>query len=514
MGGLGEKLRSWDRTTDRIDAQGPAMDGPFALRADGTPLQLGMTKDAKTGLFCLQLWDAAKQTAKVFELPDGRATLRPTPSRPRGPTSARWWNQPRASENSLSGRQRRAGSCPGSIIKPSIWLSRPMRGWSSPGMRPGQLRLWRCPRLPRWPRSGRGPRPSGASPSAGLPAVPPRRPRRRWLLAVGDAGGTVTVWDLEKQVPMNYCRGSHYDVYAVAFSPDGTTLASAGRGQAKLWDVATGRLLLNLSPRNVMTALAFSPDGMRLAVGSQAAFSEPGGVDVYELEEGVAFEPSVDCGAGPEDDLLPRRTAHRRAFTGLASCDLGSSFRPASSHSGCAPGPSRRQLRPGLQPRRSALRLLGRPSGEAMGHRNGQGAGGLAAPRGLAGHARLPRAGSAPACSAWKRQDGEAPPNSSTSPVDHPRVMRLRNLLGDRPTEPLRTITDFNRFVHHSAATPDGKYFVVEGVGGLKGDTRSVNAYDGLTGAKLWTFPSRKRLDTSVMVPVRPDGEDPEPPRR
>ena len=30
----------------------------------------------------------------------------------------------------------------------------------------------------------------------------------RWLLAAGDAGGTVTIWDLKKQVPINFCRGS------------------------------------------------------------------------------------------------------------------------------------------------------------------------------------------------------------------------------------------------------------------------------------------------------------------
>ena len=34
-----------------------------------------------------------------------------------------------------------------------------------------------------------------------------------------------------------------------AFSPDGTTLASAGRMEAKLWDVPTGKLLLNLPHR-------------------------------------------------------------------------------------------------------------------------------------------------------------------------------------------------------------------------------------------------------------------------
>ena len=53
-------------------------------------------------------------------------------------------------------------------------------------------------------------------------------------------------------------------------------------------------------------------------------------------------------------------------------------------------------------------------------------------------------------------RDVKSLPDSSTSPADHPRVIRLRNLLGDQPTEPIRVITDFNRHVHHTAATPMG----------------------------------------------------------
>ena len=85
--------------------------------------------------------------------------------------------------------------------------------------------------------------------------------------------------------------------------------------------------------------------------------------------------------------------------------------------------------------------------------------------------------------------------------------MRLRDLLSDPPTEPLRVITDFNWDVHHTAATPDGKYFVVEGVGGPKGDTRSVNAYDAPTGAKLWSFPSRKKPDNPAWFRFDPTGK-------
>ena len=85
--------------------------------------------------------------------------------------------------------------------------------------------------------------------------------------------------------------------------------------------------------------------------------------------------------------------------------------------------------------------------------------------------------------------------------------MRLRNLLGDRPTEPIRVITDFNRFVHHTAATPDGKYFVVEGVGGPEGGTRSVNAYEASSGLRLWSFPSRMPLEAGAWFVFDPTGK-------
>jgi serine/threonine protein kinase/WD40 repeat protein len=108
----------------------------------------------------------------------------------------------------------------------------------------------------------------------------------RWLLAVGDDAGSVTIFEARTGAFRSQCLGSEYTINSVEFSPDGMLLGSAGRRRARLWDAHTGRLLMNVIPRNIMRRIVFSPDGHHVAVGGVPGFGEKYGADVVEIENG------------------------------------------------------------------------------------------------------------------------------------------------------------------------------------------------------------------------------------
>lgn len=91
------------------------------------------------------------------------------------------------------------------------------------------------------------------------------------LLAVACADGMVTVWDVKAAVPRGRLFVSEDLAFAVAFSPDGKTLAASGGydGRVRLFDTGTwraGRTFVGHG--ETVDALAFSPDGKWLATGS------------------------------------------------------------------------------------------------------------------------------------------------------------------------------------------------------------------------------------------------------
>jgi len=68
---------------------------------------------------------------------------------------------------------------------------------------------------------------------------------------------------------LDVLEGHQGMVTSLAFSPDGNILASSGYDSfVKFWDVTTGALLGQVSITDTPNSLAFSPDGMKLAVAA------------------------------------------------------------------------------------------------------------------------------------------------------------------------------------------------------------------------------------------------------
>ena len=88
-------------------------------------------------------------------------------------------------------------------------------------------------------------------------------------LATGGFDNTVKLWDAATGVEVRTLYGHRSFVRGVAFSPDGTLLASVSEGKdVRLWEVATGRELLTFHGHTAfLQAVAFHPDGRRIASG-------------------------------------------------------------------------------------------------------------------------------------------------------------------------------------------------------------------------------------------------------
>jgi WD40 repeat protein/serine/threonine protein kinase len=82
----------------------------------------------------------------------------------------------------------------------------------------------------------------------------------------------IHVWDLDAGAEVQVLRGHASYIRALAFSPDGKRLASGSmypENSARLWDVTTGKEINVLhGHQNEVVSVGFSPDGTRLASAS------------------------------------------------------------------------------------------------------------------------------------------------------------------------------------------------------------------------------------------------------
>lgn len=127
------------------------------------------------------------------------------------------------------------------------------------------------------------------------------------LLALESSDGEIKLWDVSSRKSVASIDVPHEQdeddagsgVSSLAFSPDGSLLATGGRWDAlvKLWDIASREPVATFSSQNTTTSLAFSPDGKLLA-----AYGQTGTVMLWD----VANKKRVEI------DAHEQRFAHGR----------------------------------------------------------------------------------------------------------------------------------------------------------------------------------------------------------
>ena len=81
--------------------------------------------------------------------------------------------------------------------------------------------------------------------------------------------GTAKLWDSDGKL-LRELPGHEYSVRALAFSPDGTRLATGGGdGKVVVWDAGSGARLQTLATDYGVRALSFSSDGTRIVSGHE-----------------------------------------------------------------------------------------------------------------------------------------------------------------------------------------------------------------------------------------------------
>jgi WD40 repeat protein len=322
-------------------------------------------------------------------------------------------------------------------------------------------------------------------------------PDHGWLLAAGDSGGNVTIWEVPAQRLRTRCPGAYYDRNALAFSPDGTLLASAGRGPFTLWDTAIGKLVFSAARGDALAGVSFSPDGMLVGACCRQMF-EHARLGAWKLEQrrgvgtlrglgqrvakvclstdgrfaaAVAFDWQVGIWSLPDHQLLHVFNMPPGLFT---ADNAGLAFSPDDSLFAFMSGTN--------------AMLFDRASGTLV--RNWRLPPGYVDELAFHGSGHL---------FAFHFESVDV----SATTFSRPAIARVRDLFSQQTEASVVERPEFNWQVHGAKWTSDGSIIVIEGVEVERGHTnRLVEAVSPLDRRILWVRHSKESPRSGTHLPL------------
>jgi eukaryotic-like serine/threonine-protein kinase len=111
-------------------------------------------------------------------------------------------------------------------------------------------------------------------------------------IATGNYSKTATIWDAETGTALLELKGHTGNVNSVGFSPDGKRIVTGSDDRTvRVWDARTGTTLAELKGHTgAVTSVSFSADGARLLAAGGTAAGKPGEVFVWDAPKATEVE--------------------------------------------------------------------------------------------------------------------------------------------------------------------------------------------------------------------------------